>query len=310
MSLDEERSPDSVGHVVLTRFNLPSAGLERIIRAEPGWLESRVALFERYCLPSVAGQTMRPAAWIVYFDPDSPAWLRERIGSHGAPPPYHARFRAEVSTAELLADIEQVIGDGHAELVTTNLDNDDALARDFCERLRSQPAPGRTTAYYFVNGLIRTGSAVYEHRDAANAFPSVRAVRGEAATCWSGWHTVLGDSMPVVEIHGAPGWLQVVHGRNVSNRTRGRLADPSSHAGAFPGLLDDLASPGRAARSCDHLVLHPARRVRDQTVRLLKPAVVRILGRSGPDRLRQLRARLVGRDRQDAGVSDSRTPMP
>ncbi len=53
---------------------------------QSGWLEDRVELFERYCLPSVAAQTDRRFSWIIYFDPQSPAWLRQRIEGHTAAP--------------------------------------------------------------------------------------------------------------------------------------------------------------------------------------------------------------------------------
>ena len=42
---------DDIDHVLLTRFNLPSAGAEAAIRNRKGWLEHRIVLFERYCLP-------------------------------------------------------------------------------------------------------------------------------------------------------------------------------------------------------------------------------------------------------------------
>jgi len=279
-------------HVILTRFNLPSPGRERKIRDQPGWLESRVELFERFCLPSVVAQTDSRLRWIIYFDPASPAWLQHRAESHRAAELYVPLFREQVSREELLEDIRRVVGPASSELMTTNLDNDDALAKDFCERLRSEPPPPRTTAYYFVNGLIRGAEGLYVQHDPDNAFPSVRSPWDLAITCWSEWHTLLRRSMPVVEIAGAPGWLQVVHDRNVSNRTHGRLVTPPAYAGLFPGLLDDLIEPSRAALWRDRLLGRPARGARDGTVRLLKPALVRVLGRSGPDRIRQVSARL------------------
>jgi hypothetical protein len=274
-------------HVILTRFNLPSKGTESVIRAQSGWLEDRVELFERYCLPSVAAQTDRRFSWIIYFDPQSPAWLRQRIEAHSNAHHYVPLFREEVSRTELLGDIEGVVGGRHDELLTTNLDNDDALARDFCERLHAEPRPGATTAYFFANGLVRNAKGLYRHRDPRNAFPSVRAGWTEPVTCWSAWHTVLDRTMEVVELGGAPGWLQVVHARNVSNRTRGRLIAPADHVELFPGLLDDLAPPASSALLHDRLVLRPARRTRDILVRVGKAGLSRVLGRKGIDRVKE-----------------------
>jgi hypothetical protein len=120
-------------HAILTRFNLPSAGRESLVRAHAGWLAHRVELFERYCLPSVRSQTSAQFGWLVYFDPESPRWLRQRIEDWSADGTMVPLFRAEVSNAELLSDIEAHLGRHDAWLVTTNLDNDDALATDFVE---------------------------------------------------------------------------------------------------------------------------------------------------------------------------------
>ncbi|MCU1424755.1 MAG: hypothetical protein JWM51_1046, partial [Microbacteriaceae bacterium] len=69
-------------HVLLTRFNLPSAGVESLIRAQEGWLRTRVELFERYCVPSVLAQTSSSYRWLIYFDPESPQWLKDRVEVH------------------------------------------------------------------------------------------------------------------------------------------------------------------------------------------------------------------------------------
>ena len=70
-----DRSSADVDHVLLTRFNLPSAGAESIVRAKDGWLRARIELFRRFCLPSVLRQTRQDFKWIIYLDPQSPDWL-------------------------------------------------------------------------------------------------------------------------------------------------------------------------------------------------------------------------------------------
>ncbi|WP_299134485.1 glycosyltransferase [uncultured Amaricoccus sp.] len=55
-------------HVIQTRFNMPSPGRESQIRARPGWLAGRFELFERYCLPSIAAQSLKDFHWVIYFD--------------------------------------------------------------------------------------------------------------------------------------------------------------------------------------------------------------------------------------------------
>ncbi len=134
-----------VDHVLLTRFNLPSTGMEGVIRAREGWLRNRVELFERYCAPSVAGQT-RPVTWIIYFDPEGPRWLMDRLAPLVDRGLFRPIPRASVSREELLSDIRASVPSPRRHLLTTNLDNDDGLAVDFSERVTSarySPRPRR-----------------------------------------------------------------------------------------------------------------------------------------------------------------------
>lgn len=277
--------------VILTRFNLPSTGAESVVRSDATWLRDRVELFERYCLPSVTAQTDSRFTWLIYFDPASPAWLRRRIREHADAGFYAPVFRETVSIDDLLGDISARVGRRSDELVTTNLDNDDGLANDFVARLRAQPKPNRTTAYFVTKGLIKSTTGVYLRQDRHNAFPSVRAQWGTPATCWSDWHTRLGRRMPVVQIDGPPGWLQVVHGRNVSNRVRGRLVRTADYRPWFHDLLDGVPEPDVPEVLRDLVIGVPLRTARDLGRAVTKTTAQRVLGPAGFDRAKELLAR-------------------
>jgi hypothetical protein len=278
-------------HAILTRFNLPSVGAESVIRAKNDWLTQRVELFERYCLPSVLAQTTSDFRWLIYFDPESPAWLKERIESWTAHDSFVPLFRAEVAREELLSDIELHVGRRHDWLITTNLDNDDAIAVDFVERVQSAPIRSGRHAIYLGNGLIRTGDSVFARRDSCNAFCSVREPWIEAQTCWSEWHNLLPTVMPVEIVDGQPGWLQVVHGNNVTNRIRGRLTDPAPYRQLFPGALDDLMEQSRGAILRDALVDSPRRWVVERGRQVGKSAILAVAGKRGLDRIKWILAR-------------------
>ncbi|WEX74940.1 putative rhamnosyl transferase [Sinorhizobium numidicum] len=273
----------SVGlnHILLTRFNLPSRGVESLIRAKDGWLRDRIDLFEQYCLPSVSAQTNQNFNWIVYFDPASPEWLKNWIAGHAKAGLYTPIFRESVSREEMIGDIRGVIEHEGKVLVTTNLDNDDGIASDFVDRVQSVVTPHERVAIYVVNGLIRRADRVYLHRDIRNAFNSVRESWSSPVTSWSAWHTELGEHMPVVEIDGQPGWLQVVHGSNVSNRVKGRLVSPMFFKNRFGRLLDGVHEPRKLDLGRDRLVSLPARFVLESARALAKRVVLRILGREG-----------------------------
>jgi len=271
-------------HVLLTRFNLPSATAERVIRARKGWLEERVDLFERYCLPSVRAQTSKDFHWIIYFDPESPAWLKEWIDRHRSLGFYQPVCRQSVSPEELRADILSVIGTPRDELITSNLDNDDGLSADFTERIRSAGRVGARTAIYIAAGLVKHGDRLYVLKDARNAFCSVRESWTSPVTCWCDWHNLLAFRMPVIEVDGRPGWLQVIHGRNVSNRIRGAYVSPASYAQDFPGLISDVRAPTARDRARDLLISRPMRLAKESGRQAVKAVVLRLLGKDGLNR--------------------------
>ena len=100
-----------------------------------------------------------------------PAWLRERIEAHTEKRSYTPVFRTTVSPADFAADIDGITGRCGTRLITTSLDNDDALAVDFVERLHAAALrPGRS-AVYLSRGLIKSGRRVYLRVDPTNAFP-------------------------------------------------------------------------------------------------------------------------------------------
>lgn len=279
----------TIDHVLLTRFNLPSQGPESLIRAKDGWLKRRIELFERYTIPSIAAQTVSDFHWIVYVDPESPQWLLDRLRPHITSGVFTPIFREEATWREVGADARQLTGAHGSLLITTNLDNDDALAADFMERIQGLALPGETRALFLERGLIVRRERAYLRRDPDNAFCSVAEPWSpQPATAWRDWHILLRNHMPVIASAGAPGWLQVVHGENVSNRVRGRLADPTRYRVLFPGLIESLPRPQAGAVALDLLVAAPLRMLREGLRGVAKLALLFLGGKQSLDRVKLL----------------------
>lgn len=280
-----------INHIVLTRFNLPTKGVESYVRAKEGWLRERIDLFDRYCVPSLAQQTCQDFRWIVYLDPASPTWLLDRIGAHAEGGLLAPVLRESVSTEDLLSDILQVVDRKEDVLVTTNVDNDDGVAVDFIQRIQAVQPESERVAIYLTEGLVRSSGGLYRLTYGRNAFNSVRESWADPVTSWSEWHTELGEKMPVVEIGGAPTWLQVVHGSNVSNRVKGRLVSPRPYLARFGTLLDGIPEPSRRDLAIDAVLRRPVRAVRDAGRAAAKRVIISLFGRTGLDRVKQMGAR-------------------
>ena len=276
----------SIDHVILTRFNLPTAGVESLVRAQEGWLRNRQVLFEKYCLPSVMLQTRQDFSWIIYFDTQSPGWLKERISELSASGDFFAIYRDTVSPEELIEDIRNSVAGESDVLLTTNLDNDDGLALDFVERLQDSVLDEIRTARYFPAGLIQQGDRLYLRHDPDNAFCSVSESWQEPRTCWTDWHNLLGNHMPVLELDGGPGWLQVIHSGNVSNRVRGTRVPANNYRAEFVGGLKEVAEPTKLEMRGERYVRAPLRWLRESVRATAKKLALLIGGKNALDQVK------------------------
>lgn len=283
-------SLNTIDHVLLTRFNVPSAGRESLIRAQESWLRDRVALFEKYCLPSVLQQSVISFNWIIYFDPQSPPWLREWIDKLAPLKIFHPIFRESVSNEQLVSDLRHVSGATAQTLLTTNLDNDDSLAVDFVEQVQSAVGNNGKKAIYLANGLILQYPSIYLQCDKDNAFCSVAEPWDTPVTAWADWHNRLHMHMPVSVVYGPPAWVQVVHGTNVSNRVHGRLDRPSAYRARLAVALVDLPEPRPLKFATEAFVARPFRSTAWQVRSLSKDLVIRVLGRKGLESARDIAA--------------------
>lgn len=262
----------------MTRFNLATPGKEFALRTQPGWLEGRFELFERYCLPSVAAQTNRDFDWIIYFDIDTPSEFKARIERlrevFPFTPYYTGLFRGEGWARSVRETYEL----NTPLLLSTRLDNDDALASDFMERLHANVAAHDHAlgSYNFSNGLIRSGTSLYAHRHESNAFSSLlEPVSPDLRTAPATQHMHIAKSGPVYQIEGPAMWLQIVHETNVSNKIRGARVPP--HEVAVSERF--LGAGGEGFREVSHLRC-ALENMTSGAVRGLRDTAVRIVRRS------------------------------
>lgn len=257
-------------HVIMTRFNLASPGRESAIRNQCGWLARRFELFERHCLPSVASQTHRNFDWIVYFDIDTPKEYRERIESCRSVFPFTPYFTPLFQLEGWSRAISESLKGRNPWLLTTRLDNDDAIASDFVERLRNSAmaAGQRTTAFNFTNGFVVADGRVYALTHRSNAFVSLLEPRdGSERTVMSIQHLDVERHYPIVQVDGPGAWVQMVHGGNVSNKIRGSRVPATVLNGRVPPhVVGQLVNSTSFEVGLENVFLTPLRNARDYLV--------------------------------------------
>lgn len=217
-----------IHHAILTRFNVRrGADIDpRVLSLE--WLDERMQLFEKVTVASVMAQSQLPDAWLVFFDENTPQSARDLFQRIAANLP---QLRAEYCrefTAQVCAErISRRLPEGVDWLITTRLDNDDALNPRFIEGVRSLVHPGVREFINPTHGLIAAQGMLFRKRDYSSPFISL-------SEPLNGFSTVLIDQHQRLSRHGhvrqcslTDAWIQVVHGSNLANQVRGVRVSPS-----------------------------------------------------------------------------------
>lgn len=265
-------------HFILTRFNVKN--FYHCEEPTDEWLKGRLDLFRTYCLPSFERQTNKNFRWLVFVDSESPEWFLSEIfglsaGSFEVVPvagAFNKSFVAAAVATRLTSPF----------LITTRVDNDDAIATDFVEAVQACFDFQDFEFINLVNGIQFSSNRAYLRPYTKNPFLSlVEHVESRApSTVYVEHHYRVQEKGPIRNVRTShPMWLQVIHGGNVLNeivglRVPGSLVAP--YFGVSLSFKDDVLDLSRGflislARIVLRLVRRPAR--------LLE--VIRVLGAKG-----------------------------
>jgi hypothetical protein len=214
-------------HFLLTRFNVRVNYDSERTGINPNWLSHRFELFEQFCYPSVRAQTNLNFQWLVYFDSETPPIFKERIDRYAEwenflPIYLEAEFSDQINQEKVFALIQEKT----EYLITTRMDNDDAVCTSFIQCIQDNFEAREFEFISFVNGYVLDTGKLYAFKYVNNPFTSlVERIKStsvnEIRTILCGEHSQLSALGNIKQIETDSTWLQVVHGKNVSNRIRG-----------------------------------------------------------------------------------------
>ncbi len=206
-------------HYILTRFNAGLYGPNPWKRADPqAWMDHRMRLFTTITLPSMAGQSCQDFTWLVLMDRRTPERYVRELERFACP------------TMKLIfeqpdhPDWRQGLSPGRYDLMTTRIDNDDALYRDAVKdiqdawRARSQ-TQAKPWLIVFPFGLIldladrRMWVMEYWFNNCLTLVEDLQ----DSGTVYRWQHCQIPGEVPRLCIQEKPYWLQVVHSQNVLN---------------------------------------------------------------------------------------------
>ena len=217
-------------HFILTRFNLLLWNKDKEnkkVRSKV-WLEHRFFLFEKYCLPSIKSQTCQDFEWIVLFDSSTPENYKERIKSFQKEcsqlvpvfvEPSDGRYFAEIFRREIIKRLSA------KRVISTYLDNDDALNVGFVEDIQRRAALLKDETFIFYDDgyqLYTDYNYMMQIHYPKNHFVSVvedgdpRKVRGVYGY---GSHYYINklEGVKIGHVKSLPMWCEVIHEKNMDN---------------------------------------------------------------------------------------------
>jgi len=205
-----------ISHVLVTRFNVRVPEWRKVdksgqaVRAD-NWMAHRFGLFDQYTVPSVLAQTCHEFLWVVLFDIRTKEKWVEKAESYGCFQAYYVD--------NWLADLQQLLRLSPSEwLLTSRLDNDDAIAPKFIATVQSA-AQERKEFLNIPNGyVIRRNKRNKPAQHTANPFISYVEPTKEAQSVYFTPHgRAMSKHAPIRQITTQRLWYQIIHERNYLN---------------------------------------------------------------------------------------------
>ena len=216
-----------VQHFLITRFNLKLKEWQTTKQGESvlseTWLTNRFELFKTYCLPSVKQQTNQNFKWLVCFDSETPDVFKAAINQMAASysnfqPLYIDGFTDALEA--ITKTITSYLSASDTHIITTRLDNDDAVHKQFIETIQKSFKAQDPYIIDFKNGLQfipgQKQDVVRVMTMAFNPFLSFVESRINFQTILSRPHLDWSDT-PHISIDTTPLWMQIIHDENITN---------------------------------------------------------------------------------------------
>lgn len=220
-------------HVLVSRLNVfyQKKMSEKGFDPE-NWLLERVEIFKKFCLPSILNQSNKKFQWFFYIDAHTPDQVKEDLEKTFVPYPFIKllahHFDSFNITKELRSDIDKYLGKDFDFLISSRVDTDDMLHKDFISNIQESFNEQEFKILNFSRGLvyhIPSGVSSFSNRK-GNPFISLVEKRnnGQFVTVFSKSHTDYVSDYAYTEIYlEKPLWCMTVHGLNDSTGFFGKI---------------------------------------------------------------------------------------
>jgi hypothetical protein len=222
-------------HFIITRFNLriDKSGLSKdksgneVLTNE--WLEHRISLFRSFCFPAVVNQSEKNFLWLLYFDIATDESIKKSNAQLEKQYPDIIRIIYADGYSDFLkrycSDVLSLCPDKLSHVITTRLDNDDIIHRDFIKNIQNKFTGQIFTAVNFVKILMlnpERKDRLYIDYIFSNHFISLiekispEGIKGCYCRADRQW-----CDTPTIQIKDKPYCIELISGKNLVNDFRG-----------------------------------------------------------------------------------------
>ncbi|WP_374548523.1 glycosyltransferase [Flavobacterium sp.] len=217
-------------HYLITRFNLRASfwnttkNNEKLLTDE--WMENRMWLFENFCFPTVVSQSNKNFKWLLFFDENTKEIYKNRIEKLVENYPHFVVFFINGMDAfygELTTYIKQNSSD-KPYLITSRIDNDDSIHKDFINEIQKQFKQQDFCAIDFIAGYsiqIEPQFILGKKEQLFNPFISLIEKNENPETALNKDHRMWKKEKRVLQITNKRLWLSIIHHKNKINKFDG-----------------------------------------------------------------------------------------
>ncbi len=213
-------------HFVVTRFNLRMKTWLATDEDADKWLPNRIKIFEQFTLPSMLAQSSKNFVWFLLFDPSIKEkdcyrnFLNKLEGIDFIQPLYIDASKKGIIPS-LREEIAKHVSECTCQIITTRLDNDDAVDQDFIRVIQDNVIGNKSYILNFDDGLGYSEDFVsFIKCNQVNPFASfIECVNdvNDLQTVYCCNHPKLKDIADVVHLKGQYMFFVNYHDQNVSN---------------------------------------------------------------------------------------------
>lgn len=222
-------------HYIITRFNLRvddwnyTKNNEVVLTKE--WLDHRIALFKHFCLPSMINQLNQNFTWLIFFDTNTTQKHRIIINEISE---NYKNFNAlyidgyKEMYHSLLSFINKDITQNDKYIITSRIDNDDCLHRDYIDKIQGAFSKQENCIVDIPDGyqlLLNENSnkqivEIRKVRNYFNPFISLIELAKNPETIMSKMHNEWRNSPQHISIQNNRLWIEIIHGKNKLNAVK------------------------------------------------------------------------------------------